>query len=64
LHDVIKHTGYEEELKKCVMEWPDCNEEEPCPLHNTWKKFRENLLNDLKKYTIEEACDQLYDRIV
>ncbi len=64
LHDVIKHTNYEEELQKCIMEWPDCNEEQPCPLHQTWKKFRESLLKDLKNYTIEEACDQLYDRIV
>ncbi|MFN3603634.1 MAG: RrF2 family transcriptional regulator [Leptonema sp. (in: bacteria)] len=64
LHDVIEHTGYEAELKKCIMEWPDCNEEQPCPLHQNWKKFRESLLVDLKKYTIEEACDQLYDRIV
>jgi DNA-binding IscR family transcriptional regulator len=46
------------------MEWPECNEEEPCPLHQTWKKFKESLLKDLKNYTIEEACDQLYDRIV
>lgn len=64
LHEVIQHTGYEEDIKKCVMEWPDCNEENPCPLHQNWKKFRESLLMDLKKYTIEEACEQLYDRIV
>ncbi|MCS7205900.1 MAG: Rrf2 family transcriptional regulator [Leptospiraceae bacterium] len=64
LHDVIKHTGYDIEIEKCLMEWPECNEVNPCPLHNTWKRFRESLLKDLKQYTIEEACEQLYDRIV
>ncbi len=63
LHDVIRHTMYEEELERCVMEWPECSEEEPCPLHQSWKKFKESAIDVLKKYTVAEACELLYDKI-
>lgn len=39
---------------ECVLGLDECNDDVPCPLHETWKRFRENLLGDLDKLTLQD----------
>ncbi len=44
---------------ECVLGLDECNDEVPCPLHETWKRFRENLLGDLDKLTLQDLVVEL-----
>jgi len=45
--------------KECVLGLDQCNDEVPCPLHSTWKKFRENLLTNLHQMTLRDMVVEL-----
>lgn len=44
---------------ECVLGLDECNDDVPCPLHETWKRFRENLLGDLDKLTLQDLVVEL-----
>ena len=44
---------------ECVLGLDQCNDDVPCPLHDTWKRFRENLLGDLEKLTLQDLVVEL-----
>lgn len=44
---------------ECVLGLDQCNDDVPCPLHNTWKQFRENLLANLHKLTLRDMVLEL-----
>jgi Rrf2 family protein len=44
---------------ECVLGLDQCNDDVPCPLHDTWKRFRENLLGDLEKLTLKDLVAEL-----
>lgn len=39
---------------ECILGFRDCDSKEPCLLHETWKKNREELTNLLAKTTIKQ----------
>lgn len=45
--------------KECVLGLDRCNDEVPCPLHDTWKKFRESLLGNLHELTLRDMVTEL-----
>lgn len=44
---------------ECVLGLDECNDQVPCPLHSTWKEFRENLLGNLHQLTLQDMVDEL-----
>ncbi len=44
---------------ECVLGLDQCNDDVPCPLHETWKRFRESLLGDLDKLTLRDLVVEL-----
>ncbi len=44
---------------ECVLGLDECNDDVPCPLHETWKRFREILLSDLAKLTLHSLVLEL-----
>lgn len=40
--------------QECVLGLDQCNDEVSCPLHDTWKKFREDLLDNLHDLTLRD----------
>ncbi len=44
---------------ECVLGLDECNDEVSCPLHDTWKQFRESLLENLDKLTLRDLVIEL-----
>ncbi len=44
-------------LEKCVLGWSVCGDKNPCPFHEKWKSFRAELMQDLKKSTVEDLSN-------
>jgi len=44
---------------ECVLGLDQCNDEVSCPLHDTWKQFRESLLENLDKLTLRDLVLEL-----
>ena len=44
---------------ECVLGLDQCNDEVSCPLHNTWKAFRERLLARLDRLTVADLVVEL-----
>lgn len=40
-------------LDRCVLGFPGCSDENPCPVHRQWKKSREIVLQMLTQRTVE-----------
>lgn len=38
----------------CVLGFPDCSPESPCPVHNKWGKLRQDAYDMLTKETLEQ----------
>ena len=41
-------------FNNCVLGFPGCSKSEPCPVHNTWGRLRDDAFNMLSKETL---CD-------
>ncbi len=41
-------------FNNCVLGFPDCSPENPCPVHNKWGKLRKEALDMLTKETLEQ----------
>lgn len=44
---------------ECVLGLDECSDEVSCPLHDTWKKFRDNLLDNFNQLTLADMVTEL-----
>lgn len=44
---------------ECVLGLDECSDEVSCPMHNTWKAFRERLLSRLEALTVADLVVEL-----
>ncbi len=54
LRDVIEAVEGLEGFRRCLLGFPDCNEEEPCPLHEHWKQHKQGIDAMIQDVTIEQ----------
>lgn len=47
----------------CVLGFPGCSVDEPCPLHHKWGALREDTLRMLSDQTLEELREQTINKI-
>ena len=40
--------------KECILGIDECNDETPCPLHETWRSFRDGALDSLRALTVAD----------
>jgi Rrf2 family protein len=48
-----------ERFKACILGHPECSEQTPCPLHETWKPLRAVLLDALGSKTLADLAGAL-----
>ena len=53
---VVAATDGDELVRNCVLGLPQCNEEQPCPLHETWKGIRAELTRMLEQTTLADLA--------
>ena len=40
----------------CLLDLPECSEEDPCPLHSQWKEIKASLLKTLGETTLDDVA--------
>jgi Rrf2 family protein len=54
LLDIVIAIDGLEIFHKCVLGFPGCSPDQPCPMHNRWGKLREETYNMLRSDTLED----------
>ena len=63
LIDIVIAIDGLELFHKCVLGFPECSPDKPCPVHNTWGKLRDETYNMLSKQTLAELRDDTIKKI-
>lgn len=63
LIDIVKAIDGLEIFNNCVLGFPDCCPDKPCPVHNEWGKIRDEAFDMLSKYTLEELKNKTLKKI-
>lgn len=59
--DVVEAVdGFEAIQRRCVLGLDDCNDEQPCPMHDAWAGFRNRFLGTVGGYTLEQLGETLH----
>ncbi len=44
---------------RCVLGLDECRDDQPCPMHNVWKKFREPFLGQVQDITLANMASTI-----
>lgn len=61
IYDVVHLMEGDECFNKCGFGLKDCNNENPCPMHDEYIKVREGLYNIVKSGTIQSLSSKIVD---
>ncbi len=45
--------------EECVLGIDECTDDTPCPMHETWKAFRDGALEALRSLTVAELVEEM-----
>lgn len=51
-------------FKTCVLGFPGCSHESPCPVHNKWGKLREEAFKMLSEETLEQLKTKTIRKLI
>ena len=57
LLDVVKAIEGERAFTRCVLGWENCGDENPCAVHEHWRRAREVIMNMFEDTTLRELID-------
>ncbi len=63
LIDIIEAIDGLDVFKSCVLGFPGCSSETPCPVHNHWGKLREEALQMFSQETLENLKEKTASKI-
>lgn len=63
LIDIVEAIDGMDVFHKCVLGFPNCSPDEPCPVHNEWGKLRDEALRMLSDRTLEQLREQTITKI-
>lgn len=50
-------------FKTCVLGFPGCSHEAPCPVHNKWGKLRDDAFKMLSEETLEDLKEKTKNKL-
>lgn len=59
LYDIIEIMDGPECLEQCIMGFPGCSDENPCPVHLEWSKLKTGIIDLLKNRSITDLSSNL-----
>ena len=59
LSDIVTIFEGPDYFENCMIGFPGCNDETPCPLHNDWKPSKIIIQNILKNHTAASWAKQI-----
>jgi len=57
LEDIVDATDGSDIVSACILGLPECNEVNPCPLHNSWKEVRGHLTEMLEQTSLADLAE-------
>lgn len=63
LIDIVMAIDGDEVFSSCVLGFPGCSSESPCPVHEKWGKLRDDAFNMLAKETLEELKEKTKNKL-
>jgi Rrf2 family transcriptional regulator, iron-sulfur cluster assembly transcription factor len=54
LLDIVEAIDGLSQFDECALGWKTCQDDKPCPLHNSWKQMRQGLREYLAKTTVAD----------
>jgi Rrf2 family protein len=64
LIDIVEAIDGLESFKSCVLGFPGCSNEKPCPVHNKWGVLREQAYKMLSEETLEQLKEKTILKII
>ncbi len=58
LIDIVEAIDGLDVFKSCVLGFPGCSHEEPCPVHNKWGKLRDEAFEMLSEESLENLKEK------
>ncbi len=52
LLEIIQSVDGQDVFERCIMGLPNCNHHAPCPVHDTWKKVKSELIRELQQKSL------------
>ncbi|MCX7876902.1 MAG: Rrf2 family transcriptional regulator [Melioribacteraceae bacterium] len=63
LIDIVEAIDGLDVFKTCVLGFPGCSHETPCPVHDKWGKLRDEAFKMLSEETLEELKDKTLNKL-
>ncbi|MCK9280625.1 MAG: Rrf2 family transcriptional regulator [Melioribacteraceae bacterium] len=63
LVDIVKAIDGMEVFETCVLGFPGCSSDNPCPVHDKWGKLRDDAFRMLSEETLEEFKEKTTKKI-
>jgi Rrf2 family protein len=64
LIDIVKAIDGTSIFENCVLGFPGCSNEKPCPVHNKWGKLRDDAHKMLSEETLEQLKEKTLQKIL
>lgn len=59
LMEIVSAVDGTESFNRCAVGLAECSDDQPCPLHDTWKPLRDRICDYLAKETLADLADAL-----
>lgn len=63
LIDIVQSIDGLEMFNSCVLGFPGCSHEKPCPVHDKWGRLREDTYTMLSNESLAELRDKTFKKI-
>lgn len=64
LIDIVEAIDGLDVFKTCVLGFPGCSHETPCPVHDKWGKLREEAFKMLSEETLEDLKEKTKNKLM
>lgn len=64
LIDIVEAIDGLDLFKTCVLGFPGCSNESPCPVHNKWGKLRDDAFKMLSEETLEDLKEKTKNKLM
>ncbi|MGB9852307.1 MAG: RrF2 family transcriptional regulator [Candidatus Kapaibacteriota bacterium] len=61
--DIIRSIDGSRAFEECILGFPNCSEENPCPIHFKWAELREKILEMLSEKSIADFRETTLKKI-
>lgn len=62
-YEIIQAIDGDVFLDDCVLGFPQCGDEYPCPVHTRWKNLKQGIIQMLKNKNIEQLGQEMDDKL-